>query len=111
MLERLRWTWRVMRSGLYDWRALLAGIVGVAALLTDLAALDPSILPAPLQTWLEPHAGTIREIGKWALLVTGLAGWFAANAKPLLVPTPLAGAPTLLDDESGGEARGAKVDW
>lgn len=107
MLERLRWTWKVMRSGLYDWRALVATVVGLAGLLTDLAALDPSILPAPLQPW----AGPLREIGKWALLVTGLAGWVAAQAKPLLVPTPLTGAPTLLDDESGGETRGARVDW
>lgn len=107
MLERMRFTARVMRAGLYQWRGLVASIVGVAGLLTGLAALDPDILPALLQ----PYAGTIREIGRWALLIVGVAGGVAAQGKPVLVPTPLTGAPTLLDDESGGEARGAKVDW
>lgn len=107
MMTRLRWTFTVVRAGLYEWRGLLAAVVGACGALTAFAAIDPAVLPAALQ----PLVPQLREAGRWALLVSTLAGAVLAQSKKVLVPLPPHGAPTLLDDETDGNDTRAQVPW
>ena len=95
-MTRLKWTLAVVRAGLYEWRGLLAALIGACGAVTAFAAQDPSVLPAALQ----PMVPQLREAGRWALLVSTLAGAVLAQSKKVLVPLPNGGEPTLLDDET-----------
>lgn len=97
MTARVRFAVQLMRAGLYEWRGLLAWVAGAAASLGVLAALEPSVLPSQLV----PYTRQIHDLGKWALLVGGVCGFIAGQAKKPIPRAPAPSEPTLLDDERG----------
>jgi hypothetical protein len=97
MIERIRYAKQLFDAGLYELRGLVATLAGLLAGLGVFAALDPSMLPSALV----PFAPQIHDMGKWALLAGVISGGVAAQSKKVLPPAPLAGAPSLLDDETG----------
>ena len=103
MIARLRFTKQLMTAGLYETRAAAGMALVVAGAIVEIAhkvSEKPEVLaglPASVQTVV----GWLLALAPFAELLVIVGGVMAAQGKKLLPATPLTGAPSLLDDETG----------
>ena len=97
MIARLKFAKQLFDAGLLELRGLVMGILDIAGKLSVLAALAPEMMPEPLR----PYHPWFVKIGIWALGISFIAGLFVMQSKRAIPQLPVAGAPSLLDDETG----------
>jgi len=89
--------------GRYDPRALIGLIIGAAGVVAEIAhkISERPEMVAGLPAVVQPIVAALVSMAPVAELLLLLGLGVAAQGKPPIVSTPLAGAPSLLDDESG----------
>lgn len=100
-MARLQYMAALWKAGLLQMRGLYAYVLGLGTSIVALSALSIDSLPESMQRF---HHG-ISEAGKWAVIAGIVLKTIQAQAKPVVPPAPLSGAPSLLDDERDGDAR------